>query len=138
MPRSLEAGVPEVQHSKRTNPKAVVNDCFTLPVVWGLAAAEREELTQSMQPPAPSPTPPRAPQSNRRMHQEPRWPLGALPCPPAAKASIKDSGNSSSTGVPYRKCTCNKQHKQHTVCFISIPLSGLHYLYLCLYLLVPG
>jgi len=85
MPRSLEAGVPEVQHSKRTNPKAVVNDCFTLPVVWGLAAAEREELTQSMQPPAPSPTPPRAPQSNRRMHQEPRWPLGALPCPPAAK-----------------------------------------------------
>ena len=44
MPRSLEAGVPEVQHSKRTNPKAVVNDCFTLPVVWGLAAAEREEL----------------------------------------------------------------------------------------------
>lgn len=52
MPRSLEAGVPEVQHSKRTNPKAVVNNCFTLPVVWGLAAAEREELTQSMQPPS--------------------------------------------------------------------------------------
>lgn len=85
MPQSLEAGVPEVQHSKRTNLKAVVNDCFTLPVVWGLAAAESEGLTQSVQPPAASPTLPSAHKSNRRMHQEPSRPLGTLPCLTAAR-----------------------------------------------------
>jgi len=43
MPGSFEAGGHKGQHSKRINPNIAVNDCFTFPVVWGLAVGEREE-----------------------------------------------------------------------------------------------
>lgn len=55
MPGSFEAGGLKGQHSKRRNPNTVVNDCFTFSVVRGLAAGEREELTENMQFPALSP-----------------------------------------------------------------------------------
>lgn len=95
MPGSFEAGGLKGKHSKRINRNTVANDCFTFSVVWGLAAGEREELTENTQYAALSLRgqiyhlqmhPGSGGWSNKRLHQEPVPTRGrVLPSPPAAR-----------------------------------------------------